>query len=400
MAQKGLGGMTGRTGATPTGPEILVSAAEPSGDLHGASLIRAVRKLLPGAGFSGVGGPQMRAEGCAIAADFTQHASMLLGSLGLIGKGMRTLGEVETLVRTRRPRLGVMIDSPMLNLALAKRLKKHGIPVLYFIAPQTWAWAEYRIGKVRRRVDRMAVILPFEEAYFRQHGLEATYVGHPLFDALAARQADESMVAEMRGEGGPVVALLPGSRQQVVREVLPGQLEIASHLSRRFGGCRVLLSLAGEPVREIVEGLVARSGVRVHVHMGRNGEMIRAADLVLVASGTATLEVAYYHKPMIVMYNHARVLYNLVGRWFIATKHLSLPNIVAGRTIVPEYMPYYTSTAPIIAEAVEMLANRAKRERISQELRELMTPLVRTGASENTARIVAEIVGAGAAPSW
>jgi lipid-A-disaccharide synthase len=189
-----------------------------------------------------------------------------------------------------------------------------------------------------------------------------------------------------------VLTLLPGSRRQVVREVLPGQLEVADHLSRRFTNLRVLLSLAGESVRDIVEELVAQSRVGVIVRHGRNGELLTAADLVLVASGTATLEVAYYHRPMIVMYNHGRLGYHLLGKWLIATEYLSLPNIIAGREIVREFMPYYKSTAPIIAHAVELLSYPKKLERISQEVRDLMTPLVRTGASENTARIVAEMI--------
>jgi lipid-A-disaccharide synthase len=385
------------SGQPAEGPEIFLSVGEPSGDMHGAALIRAIRKLIPGCGFVGVAGPRMQAEGCRAIADLTQHASMLLGSVRLLGRGWRALRAAKHQITERRPALGVMIDSPMLNLAVARQLRRRGVPVLYFIAPQTWAWAEYRIRKVARRVDRLAVILPFEEAYFRRHGLEATYVGHPLFDTLADRKPDQGLIDQLRSGARSVIALLPGSRRQVVREVLPGQLEVADQLTRRFRGMRVVLSLAGEAVRPDVEELVAGSGVRVQIHEGHNGELLTAADLVLVASGTATLEVAYYHKPMIVMYNHQRLLYNLIGRRLITTEFLSLPNIIAGRRIVPEFMPYYRSTAPITALAVELLSYPWKLERTSNELRELMAPLVRTGASDNTARIVAEMI-AGQAP--
>jgi lipid-A-disaccharide synthase len=399
--------MTGPPQPDPAAPQpnatpparILISALEPSADLHGASLIREVSRILPHARFTGLGGPRIREAGAHTLDDLTGHASMLLGTLRLAGRALRLLRRLDRLMSEEPFDLGIVIDSPALHLPLARRMKRHGLPVLYYIAPQTWAWAEYRHRKVARRVDRAAVILPFEEEYFRSRGIRADYVGHPLFDVLAARTINAELVSQLRRGAESVVTLLPGSRRHVVQEVLPGQLEVCRQLARRFKRARFLLSVAGEPVRAVVQGLVDESGMHIEIQEGRNAELITAADLVLVASGTATLEVAYYRKPMIVMYNHSRWAYELIGRWLIATRWLSLPNIIAGRQIVPEFMPYYRSADPIAATAAEMLSTPQTLERISRQLDELMTPLIKTGASANTARIVAEMLHGSVDPS-
>lgn len=372
--------------------QILISAAEPSADLYGALLIRRATKVIPGVEFTGLGGPRMRQAGCRIIGDLTARASMLAGTLGLVGRAWKLLGELDRLMETQPFDLGVVIDSPVLHLPLARRIKRREVPVLYYVAPQTWAWAAYRNRKLARRTDRLAVILPFEEAYFRAEGMRADYVGHPLFDDLVARNSDRKLVAEFRGESRSVVTMLPGSRRQVVREVLPGQLEVCRQVARRFPEARFFVSVAGDSVRGIIETQLVGAGVPIKAVAGKNAELIQAADLVLVASGTSTLEVAYYRKPMIVMYNHSRWLYQLLGRWLIATKYLSLPNIIAGREIVPEYMPYYRTPDPIAARAIELLSTPHRLARMSDALDEMMAPLVRTGASANTARIMAEML--------
>lgn len=347
---------------------------------------------MPGIEFTGLGGPRMREAGCRIIGDLSGQASMLVGTLGLVGRAWKLLGELDRLMETQPFDLGVVIDSPVLHLPLARRIKRRNVPVLYYVAPQTWAWAAYRNRKLARRTDRLAVILPFEQAYFRGRGMRADYVGHPLFDDLVTRNSDQKLVAEFRGESQPVVTLLPGSRRQVVREVLPGQLEVCRQVARRFPEARFLVSVAGDSVRGIIEGQLVGVGIPIQAVARKNAELIQAADLVLVASGTSTLEVAYYRTPMIVMYNHSRWLYQLLGRWLIATKYLSLPNIIAEREVVPEYMPYYRTPDPIAARAIELLSTPHRLARMAQTLEDLMAPLVRTGASANTARIMAEML--------
>ena len=377
-------------------PLIFISAAEPSGDRHGASLIRAVLTLCPSARFVGVAGPCMVAAGCDRIFDMTRHAGMLLGAMRIVPQAVAMLTTSDRHLRRYPFDAVVVIDSPTLHLPLADRAHSAGIPVLYYIAPQMWAWGAYRIYKLRHRVDRLAVILPFEEAYFRAQGVDATYVGHPLAEQLAQNAANPKTIQEIRSRGAPVMALLPGSRRHVVAEVLPGQLDVATRVATTFPGATFGVSVAGDAVAPIIERLVKASGLgtgSIRLFPEHRAELIRAADLVLVASGTTTLEVALHTRPMIVMYNGSRALYQLIGRWLIQTPHLSLPNILAGRAIVPEFMPYYRSTTPIADRAVELLRSEPARSVMSQELAEVTEPLRSSRASERTAAMLLELAG-------
>lgn len=373
-------------------PRVFISAAEPSADLHGAALIRAFRGLCPEAAFVGLAGPNMRAAGCLGIDDLCSGSAMLLGVAGLLWRAPGLLARADRCLASGPFDAAVFIDSPFLNLTLARRAKSRRLPVLYYIAPQVWAWATYRCRKIRDRVDQLAVILPFEEAYFRNRGIPARYVGHPLFDTLAGTQVSRQRVTELRGGDWPVLGLLPGSRRHVVSEVLPGQLAIVAEVSKRHRKARCLISVANRQVAPVIHRLAGRASLRVELLAGANAELITASDLVLVASGTATLEVGYHHKPMIVMYNHSRWAYQLIGRWLIATKYLCLLNVLAGREVVPEFMPYYRSVRPIAERAIELLATPQSLQKMTRELQRLVDPIVRTGASENTALLLKELI--------
>lgn len=326
---------------------------------------------------------------------------MLTGVLGRAPAALATVSRVDRFLSRNPMDAAVLVDSGTLHLPMARRCRARGLAVLYFIAPQTWASRPWRNRALRERVDRLAAILPFEESYFRQRGIPATYVGHPLFDRLAAEHCDAERIGRIRGNGQPVVVLLPGSRRGVVREVLPGQLEVAREIVRRFRSARILLAAANTGVAglasEIISGRPESPLVQIEI-TGRT-EVLRAADLALVASGTATLEVAYHHLPMIVMYNArlARWGFPLLRGWMIQTKFLSLPNILAGRRIVPEFMPYYSNTSEIAMAALELLSSVALRERMRGELAGLMAPIVRSGAcaaaADELARLLEERAG-------
>ena len=208
------------------GPLVFISAAEPSADLHAASLIHAARRQDPSVRFFGVAGPLMQDAGCEAVFDMTSHAAMAAGMFKAIPRALAMLRTSKAALRDRKPDLCVVIDSPILHLKTTRYARRAGVPVLYYIAPQLWAWGAGRINKVRRTVDRLAVIFPFEETYFRERGVPAEYVGHPLFDSLTAREIDEQRVTELKKLGKPLLAILPGSRSHVVQEVFPGQLEV------------------------------------------------------------------------------------------------------------------------------------------------------------------------------
>lgn len=371
---------------------IFISAAEPSADLHAAALIRAYRLLDPAVRFAGIAGPKMRDAGCEGLYDMTAHAAMLGGVFRVVPKALAAIRQSRRFVQSHDVDLAIVVDSPTLHLPLAKHIKRAGVPVLYFIAPQIWAWGKNRIGKLRRRADRLAVILPFEQDFFSQQGMNAQYVGHPLFDELTRRSLDREKIERIRSSGQPRIAILPGSRAHVVEEVFAGQLEVAAAIARRLDGAHFCISVANDRVAPLIDQRLKGFTPSYSLHHGHNGEVLSACDLALIASGTITLEAAYYHIPMIVMYNASRVVYELIGRWIINCQHLSLVNILAGREIVPEFMPYFRTTEPIIKEALRLLESKDELDRVRTELNELMTPMVKTGASANAARIAFDMV--------
>ncbi len=369
-------------------PLIFISAAELSADLHGAALIRATLARCPAVRFVGVAGPNMVAAGCEPIFDMSRHSAMLLGAVKAIGQAVTMLRISDEHLRRYPFDAAVVIDSPTLHLPLAARAQTVGVPVLYYIAPQMWAWGAYRIHRLRNRTERVAVILPFEERFFRDQGVEATYVGHPLAERIASRAVDQTVVQDIRRGGEPVVALLPGSRRHVVREVLQGQLEVAREVASVFPQARFGVSVANPQVARVVNSLLAGERIPVRPYPEHYAELVQAADLVLVASGTTALEVAFHQRPMIVMYNASRLFYHLIGRWMIRTPYLSLPNILAGREIVPEFMPYYTSTKPIAEEAIALLRSTSARRRMVDNLAAITEPLRGTRASERTADLL------------
>ena len=241
-------------------------------------------------------------------------------------------------------------------------------------------------------MDRIACILPFEEPYYRAFGVEASYVGHPLFESLAARKTDEAVLRRLRDGGSPIVTIMPGSRRHVVGENFPGQLKVAEQLRTRFPSLRILVSVASDLVRPLLEQLSHGIDVPVQFHAGGNAELLLAADLALISSGTATLEAAYHNTPMIVMYNSSTFLYQWLFRFVITTSYFSLPNILANREVVPEFMPSYPSIDPIVERAAALLADSAARARMSADLAELVRPFLDTTASDTTAKILLDLV--------
>lgn len=379
---------------TPTGSRtIFLSAAEPSADRIGASLLRALRARLPKARFVGVAGPQMQAAGCHTLYDMTPRAAMLAGAARNVLAAWVMLRRVRRYLRVNRPDLVVLLDSPALHLRMAKRAKAWQLPVLYYIAPQVWAWGEYRLKAIRRCVDQMACILPFEEAYFTRHGIPARFVGHPLFEALADTQPDPERVAALRARGQPVLGLLPGSRRHVVQEILPGQLQVARAVKQEYPAATVLISAANEQAQAVIAPRRQDAGFATQVIVGEPSELIAASDLVLAASGTATLHVAEQGKPMIIMYNASRWGYWLIGRRLIHTPHLALINILAGHQIVPEFMPYYRSTRPIAEKALALLASPQQRALMSEAVSEVVRPLRAGRASANVAELALQMMG-------
>jgi len=383
----------------PGGPpkRIFVTVAEVSGDRHAAQLIRALRELDPTLQIEGLGGPEMRAAGAVV-----HHETVSNAAMGW--RGALRAAEVWKLLRwTRRhfatspPDLQVGVDSPSMNFHFARLAKARGLPVLQYVAPQLWAWREGRMKKLRKRVDHVACILPFEEQYFRSHGVTATFVGHPLFDELP--ETRQPPPPEQRFPNRPpVVGILPGSRQSVARANLPGLVEAAAHVWNAYPDATFLVPTTAATDAVVPEILKARAprAMRASFTVGRDAfdEMVPRCDLCLTVSGTATLHVAGYNVPMIVVYHTTRVLWHGAGRWLIRIPTRTLVNLLAGgpqapreRHLTPELTPWYGSGAPVADLALDYLRHPEKLEAQRRKLADLVGSLDHPGASTNVAKI-------------
>jgi lipid-A-disaccharide synthase len=368
---------------------ILMVAGEASGDLHGARLVDALRRLDPRVAVEGMGGEQMRAAGVRLLADAGSTAVVGLTELWEKRWALRdALQRLRDHLRAVRPALLICIDFPDFNLLLARTAHRLGIPVCYFISPQVWAWRRGRVRTIRRLVRKMLVLFPFEEAIYRRAGVDATFVGHPLLDALADVPPRETCRAALSiGTRSSVLGLLPGSRQAEVRRHLPLFLEAASRLRATHPDLTLLLGLAPTLDRRAVEAQVAASPVGETVVFARTYEVIRAADLLLAVSGTVTLEAAILGTPMIITYRVGRLSW-LLARLLVRVRFIGLPNLVAGDGIVPELLQLEVTPERLAAAAVEILDSPDRQARMRAALADVKTRLGRPGAAERAAREV------------
>lgn len=349
--------------------------------------------------FRGLTGPRMRARGAETIFDMTAQAAMLAGAAKLVRRAWQALGAAEKSWREQRPDVVVLLDSPELHLPMAKRAKRAGIPVVYYIAPQTWASRPGRNKRIARDVDRLACILPFEQDFFQSAGVRASFVGHPLFEALARENPDRGVVDRLRSGEGPLIALLPGSRKHVIRAMLPLQLRVLSRLKELGISHQAAVSAVDEDragaIRRLIREDTTHTGGSPEVVVDDNAGLLSAADLVLVASGTATLHVAHYRKPMVVMYDAGAALrlpHRLFGRYILKTPHLSLVNILARRRVVPEFMPFVDDTALVASVCSQLLRDEAWRRLMSRQIDEVVRPLAGACASENVCAMIEEML--------
>lgn len=375
---------------------VFLSVAESSADMHAAALVRAAREHVPGTGFFGLTGPRSVAAGVESIGDLTAHAAMLGGAAGLLGRALAMRRRVLEAWQAQRPELVVLLDSPEFHLPLAADARRAGLRVLYYIAPQTWASREWRNRRIAACVHRLACILPFEEEYFRSRGIAAEYVGHPLFESLREEAPDAARVSALRGAGRPVIAVLPGSRGHVIDAVLPVQLEVLRRMRSAGRAFAAWVSCADERHRPRIERIIAGGGTEAGIEEAGNATLLTACDLALVASGTMTLHVAHYRKPMVVVYDAGgllRPLHRVLGAPLLTTPHLSLVNILAGARVVPEFMPYVEDAGAVARVAGELLGDAAWRRLMIGQIDAVVGPLESSQASGNVCRIIAEELG-------
>ena len=378
---------------------IMVSAGEASGDLHGATMCRALQALDPGLRLIGMGGPRMAAAGVEILVDPTAHAAM--GTSEAIGRVPRLYRAYKLLVRRlreARPMAMVLIDFPEFNLRLAQQARRAGIPVVYFIPPQLWAWRRGRIRQMARRVTRVLAAFPFEMRLYEEAGVQVEFVGHPLLDVVPS-DLDRAKARERLGLGGrqTLVGLLPGSRRQEVDRLLPPMLDAAARLSRADGRRCFVLGLAASVDRRLVAVHLRRAseagGPPVEVVEGFTHEVMAASDALLIASGTATLEAALLGAPMVVCYRVSR-LSEVIVRLLKRSAWISLPNIVAGRGAVPEILQDKVTGARLASEAEQLLGDSVAATAQRAAFKEVRSRLGQPGVGARAARAVLKVVGA------
>ncbi len=365
----------------------MIVAGEASGDAHGAGVVRALRQRLPDAVFFGIGGRQMRAEGVEILAEADSLSVVgiteVFAKLPALSHGR---ARARNAIRIRRPDLLICIDFPDFNLHLAAFAKANGVPVLYYISPQIWAWRRGRVKKIGRRVDHVAVILPFEATFYKQHGIAASFVGHPLLEHYPE---PVSPPAAGRDGASPTVGLLPGSRDREVMALMPVMLDAARRIRQRLPGTRFLLSRAPNVDALLFDRVLhGQDGPlpELTISDGPVRDVFDNCHMLVAASGTVTLEAAIAGVPMVIIYKVSPVSY-WMGRALIRVNHIGLANLIAGRTIVPELIQDQVTPEAVAGAASGLLEHPEDLERMRAALLQVRHQLGRSGASGRVADI-------------
>jgi len=365
---------------------IMIVAGEASGDLHGGNLVREMNRIDPNIKFFGVGGKNMKEAGVDLVANSADMAVVglteVFSRLGTIRGVMRRL---KTLLKTVSPDLLILIDYPDFNLSLAKIAKKNGVKIFYYISPQVWAWRKGRIETIKKNIDKMAVILPFEAQLYHEAGVEAFFVGHPLLDLVKLKYSrTEAFKLFDIHEGVTTVGILPGSRESEVVKLLPSMLKAAEIIKEELSPVQFILPLADTLDINFITDIINKYPVPVKIIRNEIYDVIACADVVMVASGTATLETALLEKPMVIIYKISPLSYT-IGKMIIHIDHIGLVNVIAGKTLVPELIQNKATPENIAAEIIHLLTNEEEMHRTRSALSQIRNMLGAPGASSRAA---------------
>jgi len=368
----------------------MLSCAEASGDLYAGALTRALKALDPGIDVSGLGGSHFAAAGGRLIADYGGIAvTGLTEAIAKIPQSIATLRRLIRAAKAQPPDALVVIDSPDFNFRLAPAVKRLGVPVVYYISPQIWAWRKGRVKTIRNFADRMLVIFPFEEAIYREHGVPVEFVGHPLVD-LVKVTADRDRFLDARGlsPSAPTVALLPGSRANEVARMFPDLAKAAVRVRQQVPGAQFLVARAPHLDDELFAA--ARGLPATAVVEGDTDTVLASSDAAITASGTATVQTALHGTPMVIVYRVSPITYQL-GRRLVSVDAIGMVNLIAGRKIVPELIQHEFTPESAAREAVSMLTDRARAARVRDELARVRAKLGGPGASRRAAEAVLKV---------
>jgi len=372
--------------------KIMFSVGEASGDMHGASVANALKLLQPDIDLFGMGGKAMETAGVRIVYDIAG-----LGVMGFVevikklGKLFELRDNLAALMDAEKPDALVIIDYADFNVRLAKIAKAKGIPVVSYISPSAWAWRRGRAKEVAATVNRIAAIFPFEAEVYREAGADVTFVGHPLADIVKPALAKEEAYRHFSARADqPVVLLMPGSRQQEIDKLLPVMLESCRLIAARVPDCQFFLPVASTISRQMLEQTIDRYNIKVTLTTDYTYDLMGLSDAVIAASGTATLETTLMGAPTVIIYKTAALTY-LLGKLLVNIPDIGLPNIIAGRRIVPELLQADATAANIAAETVKLLTNTAVRQQTLADLAEVKEKIGQTGAVNRVAEIILEV---------
>jgi len=376
-------------------PVIGIVAGETSGDLLGAHFIRSLRPHLPGARFVGIAGPRMQAAGAESL--FPMEKLAVRGYVEALRHIHEILGIRRSLARqfiSRPPALFVGIDAPDFNLGLERRLLSHGIPTVHYVSPSIWAWRGERIHKIKRAVSKMLTVFPFEAPLYEKAGVPVAYVGHPLADRLATMPSPLEMRLQLRlPTQAPIVALLPGSRVSEVKQLADLFIAAAARIAEALPDTMFLVPMANRETKALFEAALYRheGGLNVNIMFGHSHEAMAASDVVLLASGTATLEAALLKRPMVIAYRIPGLTYWMMRRRGYID-HCGLPNILAGETIVPELLQK-NATPEKLADAVLAFLRDSKACEALHERFQKMSDDLRQDTSQRLVEAVLPLLG-------
>lgn len=374
--------------------KVMIIAGEASGDLHGAGLVREMFKLQPELEIFGVAGDKMQGNGVELRYHINEMS--VLGFVDVI-KRFRFFRKVYldlvALMDERQPQLLILIDYPGLNLKLARAAKKRGIPVLYYIAPQVWAWGSNRIPKMVRLIDKMAVIIPFEEKLFRKAGIDAKFVGHPLLEVIASRNSKEDFF-RLNGLAlnKKIIGLLPGSRVQEIKRLLPEMIVTARRFLKKHPEFQVVIGRASSVPEQLYRDLIGNNN-DIKLLENRTYDVMKHSDLLLVASGTATLESALFETPLMIVYKVDPISY-FIGKQLIQIESIGLVNVIAERKIVPEFIQSKFRKNYLLPEMEQLLFNGERRKQVIRDLKEIKKKLGEPGASQRAAEMAVSMINA------
>ncbi|QGQ23337.1 lipid-A-disaccharide synthase [Gimesia benthica] len=379
---------------------LFFSVGEPSGDQHTAHLIEEIRTRRPDARFSAFGGPEMQAAGCHLEVRLTDYAVMgILNVLPLIFKFIQLIRQVGAYLEQERPDAVILVDFPGFNWWVAKKAKALGIPVFYYLPPQLWAWAPWRIRRVRKNVDYILSGLQFEKQWYESRGINVDYIGHPFFDEVVSRKLQQDTLTELKQSAPQILGVLPGSRTNEVTRNFPVMLQTIRRLSQQFPDAIFPIACYREAHLELCQNFIREQQAEdlpLKLYLKQTPEIIEAADCCLMVSGSVSLEMLARKTPAVVLYRSHWGMYFL-GQLLITCKYMSLPNLIAGREIMPEF-PSVGNPNKVVTQMstilAEWLSSPLALERAGSELTSLYNETVIPGASAHAAEAILSHTGA------